>query len=83
MKTTPSSLEDRIKALHEALEVVIAKYIDARAATCIGVPRASVEGSLIGRAGGCRCEEFRVIRKLITDAEALAERQKADALSEG
>jgi hypothetical protein len=77
MKTMPS-LEDQIKALHEALEVVIAKYIDERAATCIGVPRASVEGSLIGRAGGCKCQEFKVVRKLITDAEELVRKQQAE-----
>jgi hypothetical protein len=82
MKTMPS-LENQIKALHEALEVVIAKYVDERAAQVPGVPRASVEGSLIGRAGGCKCDEFKLIRKLITDAEELAKRQKADAISEG
>jgi hypothetical protein len=69
------SLDDQIKELHDKLEAVIAKYVDSRAATCIGVPRASVENSLLARAGGCKCEEFKVIRKLITDAEELAKKQ--------
>ena len=80
---TAVSLEDQIKKLHDELEVVIARYVDERAAACIGVPRASVENSLLARAGGCKCEEFKVIRKLITDAEELARRQKTDALPEG
>ena len=69
------SLEDQIKALHEALEVVIAKYVDERAAACIGVPRASVENSILARAGGCKCEEFRLVRQLITTSEELAKKQ--------
>ena len=39
------SLEERIKALHEELDVVIAKYVDERAAQVPGVHRSSVEGS--------------------------------------
>lgn len=60
------SLEERIKALHEELDVVIAKYVDERAAQVPGVHRGSVEGSILARAGGCKCEEFRLVRKLIT-----------------
>jgi hypothetical protein len=72
---TAVSLEDQIKKLHDELEVVIARYVDERAAACIGVPRASVENSLLARAGGCKCEEFRLVRQLITTAEELAKKQ--------
>jgi hypothetical protein len=80
---TIPSLEDQIKKLHEELEAVIARHVDERAAACIGVPRASVENSILARAGGCKCEEFKLIRKLITDAEELVRKQQAVALPEG
>jgi hypothetical protein len=54
------------------------RYVDERAAACIGVPRGSVEASIIHRAGGCKCAEFRVVQKRITDEEALARKQQAD-----
>ena len=38
MKTMPS-LEERIKALHEEIDAVVAAYVDERAAQCLGVPR--------------------------------------------
>ena len=83
MKTMPS-LEERIKALHEEIDAVVAAYADERAAAVIGVPRGSVEASMLARAGGCRCEEYRLVRKLKTDAEELARKQQADhALPEG
>jgi hypothetical protein len=75
---TEQDLEERIRVLHEALEVVIAAYVDAAAAACIGVPRASIENSYLARAHGCRCREFRIVQKLITDAEELARKQQAE-----
>jgi hypothetical protein len=81
--TTPS-LEERIRTLHEEIDAVVAKHVDAAAAAVPGVPRASVENSMLGRAGGCRCEEYRLIRKRETDAEELVRKQQADyALREG
>jgi hypothetical protein len=78
------SLEDQIKKLHEDLEAVIAKYVNEVAARCPGVPRASVENSILARAGGCACREFRLVRKLITDAEEIMRKQQAEhALPEG
>jgi hypothetical protein len=74
------SLEDQIKKLHDELEAVIARYVDAAAAAVPGVPRGSVENSLLGRAHGCICQEYKIIRKLETDAEELARKQQADAL---
>jgi hypothetical protein len=68
------TLEERIKALHEEIDKVVAAYVDARAAEVIGVPRGSVEGSLLGRAGGCRCEELKIVL-----ARLEAERKLADA----
>jgi hypothetical protein len=78
------TLEERIKTLHEALDAVIAAYVDAAAAQVPGVPRGSVEASILGRADGCRCEEFRLVRQRITTAEELARKQQANyALPEG
>ena len=72
------SLEDQIKKLHEELEAVIAAYVDERAAACIGVPRGSVEASIIHRAGGCKCAEFRLVQKRIAAEEELARKQQAE-----
>jgi hypothetical protein len=80
---TAVSLEDQIKALHEQLDVVINDYVDGRAAACVGVPRGSVEASIIHRASGCKCAEFRLVQKRIADEEELARRQQEDALHEG
>jgi hypothetical protein len=74
------SLEERIKDLHQEIDAVVAKHIDAAAAAVPGVPRGSVENSMLGRAHGCRCQEHKIIRKLETDAEKLAKQQsEADA----
>ena len=71
MKT---SLEDQIKKLHEELSAVIERYVDERAAQVPGVHRGSVESSILARAGGCRCEEYRLVQ-----AKLEAERKLADA----
>jgi hypothetical protein len=73
------TLEEQIIKLHEELEAVIAAYVDERAAQVPGIPRQSVENSYLARAHGCKCAEFKLIRKLITDAEELARKQQADA----
>ena len=72
MKHEPT-LEERIKKLHEEIDAVVAKYVDERAAQVIGVPRGSVESSILARAGGCRCEEYRLVQ-----AKLEAERKVAD-----
>jgi hypothetical protein len=76
---TAMSLEDQIKRLHEELDVVISAYVDERAAACIGVPRGSVEASIIHRASGCRCAEYRIVQARLEAERKLAERQEADA----
>ena len=48
-------------------------YVDERAAQVPGVPRGSVESSILARAGGCRCEEYRLVQ-----AKLEAERKLAD-----
>jgi hypothetical protein len=77
------ALETRIKKLHAELEAAIDAYVDERAAQVPGVPRGSVENSILAKAGGCRCEEFLHVQKLITTAEELARKQQAYALPEG
>jgi hypothetical protein len=79
--TEQPTIEERIKALHEEIDAVVAKYVDERAAAVPGVHRGSVESSILVRANGCRCAEIRLVRKLITDAEELV--RKAYALPEG
>jgi hypothetical protein len=73
-------LEERIKALHEQLEAAIDAYVDVRAAACVGVPRGSVEASIIHRASGCRCAEWRLVQARLEAERKLAERQEADAV---
>jgi hypothetical protein len=72
------TLEEQIIELHSELEAVIAKYVDERAAMVPGVPRGSVETTYLARAHGCRCREFRIIQKLVTDAEELRIKQQKD-----
>jgi hypothetical protein len=72
MKHEPT-LEKRIKKLHEEIDAVVAKYVDERAAAVPGVHRGSVESSILARAGGCRCEEYRLVQ-----AKLEAERKLAD-----
>jgi Holliday junction resolvasome RuvABC endonuclease subunit len=81
--STEQRLEERIRVLHQELEAVIAKYVDSRAAVCPGVPRASVEATILARAEGCVCEEFKLVRQRITTAEELARKQAEHALPEG
>ena len=69
------SLEDQIKKLHEEIDAVVAKYVDERAAQVIGVPRASVESSILARAGGCRCEEYRLVQAKLDAERKLADEQ--------
>jgi hypothetical protein len=87
MKATQLTLEERIKALHTELEAVIAAFVDERAAVCPGVPRASVEATILARAEGCTCEGFRLVNERIRAAEELAAKQqkveKAHAFPEG
>jgi hypothetical protein len=78
------TIEERLAELYAEMDVIIDKFIDERAAACIGVPRASIENSYLARAHGCRCQEHKIILKLITDAEELAGKQQVDfALPEG
>jgi hypothetical protein len=70
------TLEERITKLHEELKVVIAAYVDQRAAAVPGVHRGSVESSILARADGCICEEFKLVRQLITTAEELARKHQ-------
>jgi hypothetical protein len=69
------TLEERIKKLHEEIDAVVAKYIDGRAAQVPGVHRGSVESSILARAGGCRCEEYRLVQAKLEAERALADVQ--------
>jgi hypothetical protein len=39
------------------------QLVGERAAACPGVPRLVVENTVIGRAGGCKCEALKLVRK--------------------
>jgi hypothetical protein len=64
-KKTPVSLslEERLEALQSEIDTIIAELVDRRAAACPGVPRGIVENIVIGRAGGCKCEALKLVRK--------------------
>jgi hypothetical protein len=83
MKATAPTLEERIKALRTEQEAVIAAYVDEIARGCPGVPRGSVEATIVARAEGCTCEAFKLVRQRMTTAEALARKQAEHALPEG
>ena len=74
MKTMPS-LEERIKKLHEEIDAIVVKYVDERAAQVPGVHRGSVESSILARAGGCRCEEYRLVQAKLEAERKLADEQ--------
>jgi hypothetical protein len=74
----PTTIEERLAKLYAEMDVIVAKYIDQRAAQVIGVPRGVVEGTVLARAQGCRCEEYKIIQ-----AKLEAERKLANALPEG
>jgi hypothetical protein len=76
------TIEERLAALYEEMDAIVAKYIDQRAAMVPGQPRGSVESAVLARAN-CKCEEFRVIRATIEAERKLAERLKADEVSTG
>ena len=65
------SLEERIKALHEEIDAVIEKHVDISAANVTAIPRETLRRCLVGRAGGCWCEEYKLIRKKEEAEEAL------------
>ena len=69
------NLEERIEALHQEIDAVVAAYVDARAAEVIGVPRGSVEGSILGRADGCHCEELKIVLARLEAERKLADEQ--------
>jgi hypothetical protein len=72
------TIEERQTALDAEKKVVIDAYIDERAAQVPGVPRDSVANSYLARAHGCVCQEYKIVRKLETDAEELARKQQAE-----
>jgi hypothetical protein len=67
--STEQELEQRLAKLYADMDVIIDKFIDARAAALPGLHRGSIENSYLARARGCRCQEYKIIRKLITDEE--------------
>jgi hypothetical protein len=55
------TLEERIAKLHEEIDAIVAKHVDAIAAVSPGVPRGWCEHIAIGRAGGCKCDAFKIV----------------------
>jgi putative N-acetylmannosamine-6-phosphate epimerase len=80
---TIPSLEERIKALHEEIDALIERQVDISAANVTAIPRETLRRCLVGRAGGCRCEEYRLIRKKEEAEEALRIRQNEETLRAG
>jgi hypothetical protein len=80
--TEQETIEERLAKLYAEMDAIVAAYVDKRAAAVPGVHRGGVEASILARADGCRCEEFKLVRQLITTAEELA-RKHQDALPAG
>jgi hypothetical protein len=57
------TLEKRLEALRAEIDAVISKLVDERTAACPGVPSGVVEYTLIGRAGGCKCEALKLVSR--------------------
>lgn len=72
------TLEERLTALRADMRAVVDAYVDARCAQVPGIHRSGVENAVLGRAGGCECEQFRVVLAKIEAERKLAERQQAD-----
>jgi hypothetical protein len=77
------SLEERIAELHADIDAVIEKHVDISAAGVTAIPRETLRRCLVGRAGGCRCEEYRLIRKKEEAEEALRIKQHEETLRAG
>jgi hypothetical protein len=68
------------KAQERARQV---RQVDISAANVTAIPRETLRRCLVGRAGGCRCEEYRLIRKKEEAEEALRIRQNEETLRAG
>ena len=73
------SLEERIAELHADIDAVIEKHVDISAANVTAIPRETLRRCLVGRGGGCRCEEYKIIQAKLDAEKQLAERQKLNA----
>lgn len=58
---TIPTLEERLAALHDEIEVLLQAHFDAIAKENPGIPRAGIEQRFFMRAGGCRCAAFRIL----------------------
>jgi hypothetical protein len=81
-KLTPPSLQERIEALHEEIDAIITAFVDEVKTRCENVPWGILKQTVIGRAGGCRCREYKIIHDRIEADKAIAAKaEKADAAS--
>ena len=55
------SLQERINALHEEIQRLVAARVDEIAKEPPGVPKGSIEQMTFGRAGGCRCRMAKLL----------------------
>ena len=62
-KPTLPTLEERLASFQKEIDAAIAKFVDERARCCPGVPRGVVEYTLTGKAGTCKCEALKLVRK--------------------
>jgi hypothetical protein len=62
--TKHPSLEGRIVALHDDIDALIARHVDAEAAEAPGVPKDVIRQMLVARAHGfCRCRAAKLLQE--------------------
>jgi hypothetical protein len=64
-------LEQRIKQLHAEIDAITTAYVDEVKTRCEQVPWGILKQTVIGRAGGCRCREYKIIHDRIEADKAI------------
>ena len=56
------SLEQRISDLHAEIEAKIEQYLEMIKPRCPGIPIGVLRQTNFARAGGCACEEYKLLK---------------------
>jgi hypothetical protein len=57
------TLQERIQALHDEIDALVAARVDEIALDAPGVPKRSIEQLAFARAGGCRCAKVALLQQ--------------------
>ena len=61
--TEKPSLEQRVSDLHAEIEAKIEQYLEMIKPRCPGIPIGVLRQTNFARAGGCACEEYKLLLK--------------------